>query len=253
MPAGAAAGTIEVRDIAIRFGGLQALDGVSLMLRRGEVTALIGPNGAGKSTFVNCLTGLVAMDRGEIMLEGVPARAPLLPRLIDLGIARTFQSIRLFPSLTVREQVRIAQLGLLGSARRHLARKNQAPASREALLGRLGLDRKAGLFPFELSYGERRRLEIARALATEPVLLFLDEPAAGMVPSEQMALGQTILEIARTGVAVLLIEHHMDLVASVASEVVVLNFGRRIASGTIDSIRSNKEVISAYLGSTGLP
>jgi len=245
--------TISVRNASIRFGGLQALNDVSLEMRGGDVLAIIGPNGAGKTTFVNCLSGLVDMDTGEVSIDGVVAKRPILPKLVDFGISRTFQNIRLFPNLTVREHIALARESYMRSER---ARARTDMASRpldavcDELLSRMGLATKAGYWPRELSYGERRKLEIARALAIEPKLLLLDEPAAGMVPSEQKELAVMIRDIAGSGIAVILIEHHMDLVGSVAGKVMVLNFGCLIVEGTIDVVRDHPEVISAYLGST---
>jgi branched-chain amino acid transport system ATP-binding protein len=245
--------TIAVRGASVRFGGLQALSDVSIELRPGEVTALIGPNGAGKTTFINCLTGIVPMTAGQVLIGGTVVEPPRPDNLIELGFARTFQNIRLFPNLTVREQVEMARIGLRGShrARRQAAAGQADGETPDGLLTRLGLSHRGQETPSNLSYGEQRRLEIARALATRPRLLLLDEPAAGMVPSEQMALAEIISDIASRGVAVMLVEHHMDLVARVASEVVVLNFGRQIAAGSIGEVRADPEVISAYLGSTG--
>ena len=242
---------VSIRDVSIRFGGLQALNGLSLDIAGGEIKAIIGPNGAGKSTFVNCLTGIVQMDSGEVAIDGQVATRPLMPKLVELGIGRTFQNIRLFPTLTVREHVELAYEGFARSRR---ARREKKRAGRDAtcerLLARTGLAGRERLDPRDLSYGERRRLEIARALALQPKLLLLDEPAAGMVPSEQADLAVLIREIGEDGVAVILIEHHMDLVASVASEIIVLNFGSLVMKGTMAEVRSDPQVISAYLGST---
>ena len=242
---------IDIDGMSMRYGGLQALDDVSLALSGGQVTAIIGPNGAGKSTFVNCLSGVVTMTAGKLEIDGTPAPQPILPQLMHLGIARTFQNIRLFANLTVREHVEMAHLGYLRSSRADAHERTGRAAFVDLLLARVHLDGKAALKPSELSYGERRRLEIIRGLATRPRLLLLDEPAAGMMQTEQMELADFVLEIAATGIAVILIEHHMDLVAKVANEVVVLNFGRCIARGTIDEMRADPEVIAAYLGTSG--
>lgn len=242
---------IEVRGVTKRFGGLQALDGVSLRARTGEVTAVIGPNGAGKSTLMDCLSGITRMDAGELAIDGAVCRGNMLAQLVGLGITRTFQNIRLFESLDALEHVVLARLAYLRSQR---AGGGSRPSRRAieaeglALLERVGLAAKARRHPAELAYGERRRLEIARGLATEPRLLLLDEPAAGSTGAEQQVLAGLIEAIAAQGVAVVLVEHHMDLVARVAAEVVVLNFGRVIVTGTIDEVRHHPEVISAYLG-----
>lgn len=242
---------IEVEGVSKRFGGLRALDDVSLTARSGEVTAVIGPNGAGKSTLLDCLSGLTQLDSGRIVVNGRQIGAPRPGNLIEIGIARSFQHIRLFPNLTVQEQIILARRGYLGSRR---ARQEQAnrdiPPVLSQLLSRVGLAHKAALFPNELSYGERRRLEIARALATNPMLLLVDEPAAGSNLSEQVRLAALITEIVGTGVAVILVEHHMDFIADVSTRVVVLNFGRVIVTGTIGEVRQNAEVISVYLGTS---
>ena len=239
----------DVDGISKRFGGLQALQDVSLSVRSGEVTAVVGPNGAGKSTLVNCLTGMFFIDSGAITMDGAPLRRIEPKRLIELGITRTFQNIRLWEHLSVLEHVVLAGLNYARSGRAADVPRNRDVRSRALhLLARVGLEEKARLAPAALSYGERRRLEIARALATHPKILLLDEPAAGFNLSEQARLGTLIREIAAEGIAILLIEHHMDLIASVSDIVVVLNFGRVIATGPYSEIRENREVISAYLG-----
>jgi branched-chain amino acid transport system ATP-binding protein len=238
---------IEVNRVSKRFGGLLALDNVSLTARTGEVTAVIGPNGAGKSTLLGCLSGMIAIDAGHISIDGAEAVLTPLSRLVGLGITRTFQSIRLSESLTVLEHLLLSRM----SHRRTRRARGRGPVqSPEELLARVGLTAVSGKRPAELSYGERRRLEIARGLATEPSLFLIDEPAAGTTPSEQLALADLIRGIAEDGVAVILVEHHMDLVARASTQVVVLNFGKVLTTGTIAEIRRNPEVISAYLGTT---
>jgi ABC-type branched-subunit amino acid transport system ATPase component len=236
---------IEVDGVSKRFGGLRALDDVSLSARTGEVTAVIGPNGAGKSTLMGCLSGMIPIDSGRIRVDGSDAVLAPLSRLVDLGITRTFQSIRLSASLTVLEHL---QLGRLSYRRTRRARTSGPGRPLEDLLTRVGLSAVAEKLPGQLSYGERRRLEIARGLATEPLLFLIDEPAAGTTPSEQLALADLIRGIAEDGAAVILVEHHMDLVARASAQVVVLNFGKVLTTGTIAEIRRNPEVISAYLG-----
>lgn len=240
---------VEVEGLSKRFGGLQALDNISLVARGGEVTAVIGPNGAGKSTLLDCLTGVTRFDSGRIVIDGQGHGAVRLDRLVDLGISRTFQHIRLFESLTAHEHLILVRRNLLSTSRgRALAASGVTLPEPMPLLERVGLAAKAGQRPAELAYGERRRLEIARALATAPRFLLLDEPAAGSTLSEQNVLAELIRSIAADGVAVVLVEHHMDLVGSVSARVVVINFGRHVLTGSIEEIRRHPEVISAYLG-----
>lgn len=240
---------VEVEGVSKRFGGLQAVDCVSLTARGGEVTAVIGPNGAGKSTLLDCLTGITAFDDGLVVIDGVAHEAIALQNLVALGISRTFQNIRLFESLNAREHLVLARHNLLASRRgRKMASAGTACPDPDRLLERVGLSAKASYRPGELAYGERRRLEVGRALATAPRLLLLDEPAAGSTRSEQGTLANLILGIAAEGVAVVLVEHHMDLVSKVSTQVVVLNFGRHVVTGPIGEVRRHPEVISAYLG-----
>lgn len=239
----------EIEGVSKRFGGLQALQDVSLSMLSGEVTAVVGPNGAGKSTLVNCLTGMFLIDSGAITMDGLPLQRIEPKRLIELGITRTFQNIRLWEHLSVLDHVVLARLNYCRSNRAaDTSRDNDVKIVAQRLLSRVGLVDKARLPPAALSYGERRLLEIARALATNPKVLLLDEPAAGFNLPEQGRLGTLIREIAAEGIAILLIEHHMDLIASVSDTVVVLNFGRIIATGSYSKIRQNPQVISAYLG-----
>ena len=231
---------VEVDAVSKRFGGLLALDCVSLCAQAGAVTAVIGPNGAGKSTLLGCLSGMVPIDSGRVMIDGAGVSLSSPGKLVDLGITRTFQNLRLFEGLSAKEH--------LDLARRSLRRTGRAAPDSMTLLARVGLDGKAALRPSALSYGERRRLEIARGLATSPRLFLIDEPAAGSTPSEQFVLADLIRGIAEDGVAVILVEHHMDLVARASKQVVVLNFGRVLVTGTIADVRRNPEVIAAYLG-----
>ena len=240
---------IEARGISKRFGGLQALDQVSLAASSGEVTAVIGPNGAGKSTLLDCLSGITAMDSGELVIDGKSYTKFAPESLVRMGLTRTFQHIRLSASLTAEEHVVLARMGYARSGRcrsreSYRVMRNHA----RGLLQQVGLERKEGFLPSELSYGERRRLEIARGLATEPYLILLDEPAAGATPSEQGTLADTIQQIAMSGAAVILVEHHIDLVARVSKQVLVLNFGQELVTGPIQEIRKNPAVILAYLG-----
>ena len=236
---------IAARHISKRFGGLNALDDVSVVARAGEVTAVIGPNGAGKSTLINCLCGAFPMTRGEIVIDGCSHTKIGAQELIGLGIARTFQTSRLWEHLTVAEHLRIVAVNYGRSPR---AKVDGSVPDIDELLGRFSLVRKRDQLPHELSYGERRRLELARCLASRPKLILLDEPAAGFNLSEQADLAGQIREISGTGVALVLVEHHMDIVATVSSSVVVLNFGKVLMAGTMEEVRNNPNVIAAYLG-----
>jgi branched-chain amino acid transport system ATP-binding protein len=240
---------IEARGIGKRFGGLQALHRVSLVACSGEVTAVIGPNGAGKSTLLDCLSGLTAMDCGELSIGGTAYTRILPEALIKMGITRTFQNIRLSASLSAEEHVILARMGYARSGRAK-SRESYRTMSEQArrLLKQVGLQRKEHYLPSQLSYGERRRLEIARGLATEPYLFLLDEPAAGTTPSEQVTLAETMELIAATGPAIILVEHHIDLVARLSKRVLVLNFGQELVTGPIEEIRNDPAVILAYLG-----
>jgi branched-chain amino acid transport system ATP-binding protein len=252
---------LDVEHVTLRFGGLTSLDDVSLQMRRGSVLAVIGPNGAGKTSLFNCLTGAYTPQQGSVRFFPEPEKAvPLLGRrphrIARLGVARTFQNIRLFPALTVLENVQVgvetrqrsdavSAMLRLPHARRE-ARESVAEGFR--LLEQVGLTAKSNELASALPYGEQRRLEIARALGTTPRLLLLDEPAAGTNPTEKVELSALIRRIADTGVSVLLIEHDMPLVMGLATDVVVLNFGKVIATGRPDQVQRNPAVVEAYLG-----
>ena len=238
---------ILVEDVSKRFGGLQALSDVSFTLRTGEVRAVIGPNGAGKSTLINCLTGAVLMDTGRLVIDGHAIGGKFGERLVEAGITRTFQNVRLFASLTALDHLMLARRSYEGS-RRFRPGKHDARTVCRALLDRVGLSAKAGRRPAELAYGERRRLEIARGLAIEPTLFLVDEPAAGSTGTEQVTLATLIAGIAAEGAAVVLVEHHMDMIGRVANAVTVLNFGRVIAEGAFADVKRDPAVIAAYLG-----
>lgn len=239
---------VIVTGASKRFGGLQALENVSLCVSGGEVTTVIGPNGAGKSTFLDCLSGITPLDDGQISINDQPFANPSPARLIAMGITRTFQNIRLFPSLTAHEHMLLARRNYLRTPRGRMDANKAVAPQVEKLLARVGLLDKAQARPDELAYGEQRRLEIARGLATAPNLLLLDEPAAGSTPSEQVTIAELIRGIAAEGIAVILVEHHMGLVEQVSTRVVVLNFGRVLTTGTIGEVRANPAVIAAYLG-----
>jgi branched-chain amino acid transport system ATP-binding protein len=232
-----------------------------MRIRQGEIVALIGPNGAGKTTFFNCLTGLYTPTDGDLLLTppGQTTRRlnGLKPNLItEQGLARTFQNIRLFNNMTVLENVMIGRhcrtgTTIFGAIFRPSAAVREEKEIVEmslSLLKRVGLADQADEFAKNLSYGAQRRLEIARALATEPLLLLLDEPAAGMNAQETKELDQLILSIKNEGLAILLIEHDMRLVMSLSDHIVVMDYGRKIAEGTPGQVRHNPAVIKAYLG-----
>ena len=247
---------LDARDITKRFGGLQALDRVSLSIGRGEIFGLIGPNGAGKTTFFNALTGLFAPDSGSFFLDGreLPAGSP--QAAVARGVARTFQNIRLFRDLSVLENVMAARhlhtrAGLWSVLAGSPASRSEERACAErarGLLDYVGIGRFAGNLARQLSYGDQRRLEIARALATAPRLLALDEPAAGMNATETAALGELIRRIRADGVTVLLIEHDVNLVMGLCDRVAVLDFGRKIAEDVPAAVQRDQAVIDAYLG-----
>jgi branched-chain amino acid transport system ATP-binding protein len=254
---------LSVEGITLRFGGVVSLSNVSLAQERGEILAVIGPNGAGKTSLFNSLTGVYVPQSGSISFypEAGAAAVPLKGRkpfkINQLGLARTFQNIRLFAALTAMENVKIGvesrhhtgPIGaMLGIPR---ARREEKDSDRRALelLDFVGLRHRANAVSSALAYGEQRRLEIARALGTQPKVLLLDEPAAGTNPVEKLELEELIRKInVDMGISVLLIEHDMRLVMSVASRVVVLNFGQVIAAGRPDEVQRNPAVIEAYLG-----
>lgn len=248
---------LEARHVTIRFGGLTAVSDFNLAIASHELVGLIGPNGAGKTTVFNMLTGVYKPTEGEIVVDG-RSTAHLPPyRITALGVARTFQNIRLFKELTVLDNVKIGghvHYKYSGtSAVLHTNRFHDAEdaAEQEALelLRIFDLDKRANDYARNLPYGDQRRLEIARALSAKPKLLLLDEPAAGLNDSETHALMETIHDIRdRFAIAVLLIEHHMELVMGICERIVVLNFGKMIAEGTPEEIRANDAVIEAYLG-----
>lgn len=252
---------LTVHGLTMDFGGIRALDRVDLRIHGGEIVALIGPNGAGKTTFFNCLTGMYLPTSGDIFLNrpGQPAqrlngRKP--NRITELGLARTFQNIRLFGNMSVLENVMIGchcrtRAKIFGAIFRGPATVREERAivgTSLALLERIGLADQADLLAKHLPYGAQRRLEIARALATEPVLLLLDEPAAGMNPQETEELNKLITSIKDDGLAILLIEHDMKMVMRLSDQIFVMEYGRKIAEGGPEAVRHNPAVIKAYLG-----
>ncbi len=247
---------LSVRGLAKHFGGLKAVDGVDMAVRRGEIQALIGPNGSGKTTILNMLSGLYVPTAGEITLDGTPV-AGRKPHVITAhGVARTFQNIRLFGDLTVLENVLIGQhsrshAGLLASVFRPASQRNEEAAMRQRAVETLafvGLGGKESAEARSLPYGQQRLLELARALVSDPKLLLLDEPAAGLNAAETEALVDLLFQIRDRGITILLVEHDMSLVMNVSDHLTVINFGRKIAEGPAEEIEKNQEVIDAYLG-----
>ncbi len=248
---------LEVHRLGIDFGGLHAVEDFSIMLGRTEISGLIGPNGAGKTTVFNLLTNVYQPTHGVILIDGIDTRGKKTWQLNQLGIARTFQNIRLFSKLSVEDNVKIGlhnacQSSLAASMLRlpsYWSAKKKAHETAMELLSIFDMQHMASWESGSLPYGAQRRLEIVRALATSPKVLLLDEPAAGMNPSETAELMQNIKKIRDTfHLAILLIEHDMNLVMGICEGIAVLNYGKIIAKGTPDEIKSNPLVIEAYLG-----
>ena len=247
---------LELSGVERHFGGLKVLQGVNLAIPQGGVFGLIGPNGAGKTTVFNLITGLQQPDGGSIRFDGRDLSGLKPHQITRLGLARTFQNIRIFKGMSLLENVMVGQhshlrygaLGLLLASAGFRAQEQRARERARELLSWVGLDQQADEVADKLSYGEQRKLELARALATEPRLLLLDEPVAGMNSAEKVEIMAVIRSIAARGFTVFMIEHDMKFVMGLCEQIAVLNFGQIIALGNPDEIRSNPQVIEAYLG-----
>lgn len=248
---------LEMKDVVKQFGGLTAVSNMSFHVDEGEIYGVIGPNGAGKTTIFNLITGVYQVTEGDVIFNGQSIEGKKPYQIINLGIARTFQNIRLFTGMTVLENILVGvhdrmKSGLLASII-HTAsqQKEEKEACEEAmkLLAFVGLDKDADRLATELPYGKQRKLEIARAMATKPKLILLDEPAAGMNDSETAALTELIRNIReKFGITIVLIEHDMQLVMSLCDRVMVVNFGKKLTEGVPDEVQNNPQVIEAYLG-----
>jgi branched-chain amino acid transport system ATP-binding protein len=251
---------LEIRGLTRDFGGVRAISGLDLDVGQGQIVSVIGPNGAGKTTLFNIITGMIPADAGEIRFDGNSILGLRPSQILAHGVARTFQNVRLFPQMTVRENVMVARhcrtsSGLLSAVFRTSKFRQEEEETRRrseealAFFGSRLVGYRFDMPASSLSYANRRRLEIARAMATEPKLILLDEPTAGMNPHETRELTDLIVRIRdETGVTILLIEHDMPVVKGTSEHVVVLDFGEKIAEGTYDDVSTDEKVIEAYLG-----
>jgi branched-chain amino acid transport system ATP-binding protein len=255
LPAGTAP-LLEVRAVSRAFGGVIALRGVSFQVHAGQIKAVIGPNGAGKTTLFNVICGLLSADLGDVHYRGQPILGLRPYQIARLGISRTFQNLSLFANMTVGENVMVGRhcrtrAGMLSAILRTPRHRQEERAVQGAVAGKLemvGLAHRAAQPISTLSFGQRRLLELARALATDPELLLLDEPASGLNTKETADLGQLIRRLRDQGITVLLVEHDMSLVMEVSDSILVLNYGEPIAEGTPAAVRSNAQVVASYLG-----
>jgi len=238
---------LELNDVSKSFGGVAALTGISFGVKQGEVFGVIGPNGAGKTTLFNLITGVFPVSSGEIVFDGMSVVGIKPHRTVEMGIARTFQNIRLFGNMTALETGSGFLSSFLKTKRQRIEEERCRGIAYE-FLKLVGLEEDAEEVATSLPYGKQRRLEIARALATHPQLILLDEPAAGMNDSETEALRQLIGKIRDLGITVVVIEHAMELMMNICDRLVVFNFGKKIAEGTPQEIQNNEAVIEAYLG-----
>ena len=252
------AALLAVRDVSVVFGGIIALNGVTFDMHKGQILGLIGPNGAGKTTLFNCLSRLYQPSSGDILMEGVSILTRPPHRIAEIGIGRTFQNVALFPNLSVMDNVRIGCHSrtssdiISDSIKLAWVRRSEADINRkvEEILAYLDLGSVAHTVVSGLPFGTQKRVELARALASDPKILLLDEPAGGLNHEEVYVLGDLIRRIrGERHMTVLLVEHHMGLVMSIADHVVALNFGRKLAEGTPSQVQANPDVIKAYLGS----
>jgi branched-chain amino acid transport system ATP-binding protein len=253
---------LNVKNLTMNFGGLKALDNIDLKVEKGQIAALIGPNGAGKTTFFNCITGIYQPSEGQVKITPPGKSSQVLKGLktnqvTERGLARTFQNIRLFEGMTVLENVLIGRhcrlkSGIISAMLKSSSQKNEEEKAINdcyEILEKIGLDQYVNEMAVNLPYGDQRRLEIARALATDPFLLLLDEPAAGMNPQETQSLDDLIIWLRdNEDLSILLIEHDMKLVMSLSDNIHVLDYGKKIAEGSPVDVKSNSDVIKAYLG-----